>query len=172
MLIVAVFVFSGGLAPTGSPNGGCASSGGQVYARQGTHGGRRAIMYAWYMPKDSPSSGLGHRHDWESAVVWLNGESADATVLGVAASAHGDFNKRSVGDVSFSGTRPRLGYRSHWPTNHQMVFTTNQGGEQPLIAYEELTEEARRALDETDFGSANVPFNQWNFANNLGKAAL
>ncbi|KAE9106020.1 hypothetical protein PF010_g12585 [Phytophthora fragariae] len=29
-------------------------------------------MYSWYFPKDSPSSRMGHRHDWEHVVVWIN----------------------------------------------------------------------------------------------------
>lgn len=129
-------------------------------------------MYAWYMPKDSPSTGFGHRHDWESAVVWLSSASADATILGVAASAHGGFDVRQASSVDFSGTRPRLGYRHFWPVNHQIIFTNEQGGQQPLIAYESLTEAARRALDTTNFEAANVPFNSNNFARNLERAAL
>ncbi|KAH6676105.1 necrosis inducing protein-domain-containing protein [Plectosphaerella plurivora] len=162
----------GGLKTTGSPSSGCSSSTGQVYARQGTHNGQHAIMYSWYMPKDSPSHGLGHRHDWESAVVWLSSASADASILGVAGSAHGGYEAHTTSDVSFDGTRPKLGYRHFWPVNHQIVFTGDQGGQQPLIAYESLTDAARRALDETNFGSANVPFNSYNFARNLERAAL
>jgi hypothetical protein len=29
-----------------------------------------------YMPKDEPSTGLGHRHDWEGVVVWLTSSTA------------------------------------------------------------------------------------------------
>ncbi|KAG7109071.1 NLP effector protein 10 like [Verticillium longisporum] len=162
----------GGLATSGSSNGGCASSAGQVYARAGTYNGANAIMYAWYMPKDAPSSGLGHRHDWEGAVVWLSSAAADATVVGVAASAHGDYDVKGAADVSFAGARPKLGYRSTWPVNHQMVFTSDQGGDQPLVAWESLTAAARAALQNTNFGSANVPFKDGNFASNLQKAAL
>ncbi|EEY15450.1 necrosis- and ethylene-inducing protein [Verticillium alfalfae VaMs.102] len=157
---------------SGSSNGGCSSSPGQVYARAGTYNGANAILYAWYMPKDAPSSGLGHRHDWEGAVVWLSSAAADATVVGVAASAHGDYDVKRAADVSFAGARPKLGYRSTWPVNHQMVFTADQGGEQPLVAWESLTPAARAALQNTNFGSANVPFKDGNFASNLQKAAL
>lgn len=41
----------------------------KVYARAASYGGSFAVMYSWYWPKDSPSTGLGHRHDWESCVV-------------------------------------------------------------------------------------------------------
>ena len=83
---------SAGLEPTGGPSSMCSSSTGQVYARAGSYNGAFAIMYSWYMPKDSPSTGLGHRHDWENAVVWLSAQSTTAKVIGAAASAHGDFD--------------------------------------------------------------------------------
>jgi hypothetical protein len=130
-------------------------------------------MYAWYMPKDSPSSGLGHRHDWESVVVWLDREKAttSAKVIGVAVSSHGGFNKKKARDVKFS-SGPHIGYDSKWPLNHDLIFTTQKGGRQPLIAYEKLTTAARNALEKTSFKDANVPFIKKNFANNLKKAAM
>jgi hypothetical protein len=165
---------SGGLKPTGAHNGKCSKNKGQVYARQGTYGGRRAIMYAWYMPKDSPSSGLGHRHDWESVVVWLDRKTAttSAKVVGVAVSGHGKYSKKKARDVKFTNSSPRVAYNSQWPVNHSLFFTSKQGGRQPLIAYEKLTNAARKALERTNFGSANVPFINKNFQNNLKKAAM
>ncbi|KAF4469247.1 necrosis inducing [Fusarium albosuccineum] len=160
----------GGLSTSGSSNGGCSSSTGQVYARGKTYNGRYAIMYSWYMPKDSPSSGFGHRHDWENAVVWLSGESTSATVVGMAVSQHGGYDASSSG--TFSGNSPLVGYTSYWPTNHQLIFTSDKGGQQPLVAWESLTDAARTALTNTDFGDANVPFKDANFDNNLGKAAV
>ncbi|KAK1983525.1 necrosis inducing protein [Colletotrichum cereale] len=162
----------GGLAPTGAPESGCSSNIGQVYARGGAYNGAYAIMYSYYMPKDSPLTGMGHRHDWENTVVWLSDASASATVLGVAVSAHGNYDKETSG-VDFTGvTHPRIGYRSIWPLNHQMIFTSDTGGQQPLIAWESLTDAARNALQNTDFGSANVPMKEGSFVNNLAKAAL
>ncbi|KAJ7868558.1 necrosis inducing protein-domain-containing protein [Mycena olivaceomarginata] len=58
----------GGLNPTGATNGGCSSSTGQVYVRSGTSNGRFGLLYSWYFPKDEPSDGLGHRHDWEGSI--------------------------------------------------------------------------------------------------------
>lgn len=162
--------YSGGLAPSGDPSGDCDSSTGQVYARATTYNDAFAIMYAWYMPKDSPSSGLGHRHDWEGIVVWLSEESTSATLLGVAASAHGDFSTTT--SPNLSGTSPLIRYYSVWPVDHQLGFTSTVGGQQPLIAYESLTDAARTALEDTDFGDANVPFKDANFENNLAKAVL
>ncbi|KAF5684239.1 necrosis inducing protein [Fusarium denticulatum] len=166
----ADLVVRGGLATSGSSNGGCSSSTGQVYVRGGTYNDRYGIMYSWYMPKDSPSSGLGHRHDWENAVIWLSGESTSATVVGMAVSQHGEYDKRTSG--TFSGNSPLVGYTAIWPTNHQMIFTNDKGGQQPLIAWESLTAAARTALTNTDFGSANVPFKDGSFESNLDKAAV
>ncbi|KAM0249118.1 hypothetical protein ACHAP5_003058 [Fusarium lateritium] len=160
----------GGLNPTGSSDAGCSSSTGQVYARGQAYNGRYAIMYSWYMPKDSPSTGLGHRHDWENAVIWLSSESTSATVVGMAVSQHGGYDKRSSG--TFSGNSPLVGYTANWPTNHEMTFTNDKGGQQPLIAWESLTAAARTSLTNTDFGSANVPFKDGNFESNLGKAVI
>jgi len=127
-------------------------------------------MYSWYMPKDSPSSGLGHRHEWENVVVWLSSASTSATVLGVAASQHGDHVKST--SPNMSGTHPTIGYISYWPVNHQMIFTSTVGGSQPLIAWESLPEAARTALTNTNFGDATVPFKDSTFTNQLAKAAL
>lgn len=95
----------------------CSSSTGQVYARGATYNGKFAIMYAWYMPKDSPSTGLGHRHDWESAVVWLSAQSTTASIVGGAASAHGDFDTTTTPNLS--GNSLLIRYYSIWPVNHQ-----------------------------------------------------
>ncbi|KAF4318865.1 hypothetical protein BBO99_00004172 [Phytophthora kernoviae] len=87
---------SGGLKPTGAPSGSCKGSGygSQVYGRSTWYSGRWAIMYSWYFPKDSPSTGLGHRHDWEHVVVWIdNPDVENPTILGVSPSAHSGYSK-------------------------------------------------------------------------------
>lgn len=161
---------SGGLATSGSSNGGCSSSTGQVYVRGKTYNGRYAIMYSWYFPKDSPSTGLGHRHDWENLVIWLSSQSTSASVVGMSVSQHSGYEARTSG--TFSGNSPLAGYTASWPVNHHIVFTNEKGGQQPLIAWESLTDAARTALTNTDFGDANVPFKDDNFDRNLGKAAV
>ncbi|KAI1499870.1 NPP1-domain-containing protein [Biscogniauxia marginata] len=162
---------SGGLSPTGTSSAGCSSSTGQVYARATEYNGNYAIMYSWYMPKDSPSSGLGHRHDWEAAVVWIDDASAsNPNIVALSTSAHGDFDT-ITSNFPLDGTRPKIRYFSNWPVNHQLGTTDEKGGEEPLIEWDKLTQAARDALTNTDFGSANVPFKDANFQDNLGKAA-
>jgi hypothetical protein len=161
---------SGGLATSGASNGGCSSSTGQVYARAATYNGYYAIMYSWYMPKDSPSDGLGHRHDWENIVVWLSAATTTATIRGVAISAHGEYQK--VTSPHLTGTRPRIGYISYWPVNHQLIDETAQGGEQPVIAWESMTAAARTAIENTNFGDATPSFRDSNFNSYLADALI
>lgn len=161
---------SGGLAPTGSPTGDCASSPGQIYSRSATYSDQYAIMYSWYFPKDSPASGLGHRHDWENIVVWLSEQSESASLLGVAASAHGEYATSTTPELE--GDAPLIEYISYFPVNHQLDSTESRGGQQPLVAWESLPEAAQQALANTDWGDANVPFIEANFVNDLAEASL
>jgi hypothetical protein len=119
------------------------------------------------MPKDEPSDGLGHRHDWENAVVFLSENSSDATFVAMVVSEHGGYVS---GTATFDGTNPYVGYISYWPVDHTLIFTTTEGGTQPLIAWEELTDAARTALDTTDFGDATASFKDSNFQSYLADA--
>lgn len=127
-------------------------------------------MYAWYWPKDQLIPGLGHRHDWESIVVWLSDESMSASFLGLAVSAHGGYATSTSPDLS--GSSPLIQYVSYFPLNHQLDFIWAKGGQQPLIAWESMPAVAQQALADTDWGAANVPFTEANFLKNLGKASL
>jgi hypothetical protein len=152
-----------GLRQTGAPDGSCSDkSKGQVYGRTANYRDAFAIMYSWYMPKDSPSSSLGHRHDWENVVVWLDSDNpASARIIAVAASAHGDYKKSypiNSKYVADGGVSAKIGYRAIWPANHALELTTSSGSMQPLILWDQLTQAARDALENTDFGSAHVPF--------------
>lgn len=113
-------------------------------------------MYAWYWPKDSPSTGLGHRHDWESIVVWLSSSSTSATLNGVAASGHGEYETTTTPNLS--GTNPLIRYYNVWPVNHQLGFTGTRGVMQPLISWDEMSSAARTALTNTDFGELEMDF--------------
>ncbi|KAH8591767.1 putative necrosis and ethylene inducing peptide 2 [Bisporella sp. PMI_857] len=161
-----------GLDLKGKPNQGCGSNLGQVYARAAAVDGRYAILYSWYWPKDSPSPGLGHRHDWEGVVVWLKDGTSTSpdNILAICPSAHGDWKCSKT--FFLSGSGPFVAYFSIWPVNHQLGIGVEKGGQQPLVAWESLPEAARNALQNTDFGSATVPFKDSTFAANLAKAKL
>ncbi|KAE8377999.1 necrosis inducing protein [Aspergillus bertholletiae] len=166
---------SGGLQDTGSATGGCRDqSKGQTYVRGGWHNGRYGIMYAWYMPKDMPNSGVStgaHRHDWENVVIWIDNPAvANPTLLGGAASGHGSYKKTN--NPSRQDTRAKVEYFTNFPTNHELQFTNTLGRDLPLIAWESLPEAARRGLEDANFKDATVPFKDSTFAGNLAKAAL
>ncbi|KAH8901335.1 npp1 domain-containing protein [Thozetella sp. PMI_491] len=164
---------SGGLKPTGGSSDDCSSSPGQIYARAGTYNGRYGVMYSWYFPKDEPSSGLGHRHDWEGVVVWL--ASPDLTsvdnILAVCPSSNGDWSC-STADYPLSGTSPLIQYKSNWPSQHGLEATSTIGGQQPLVAWESLPSPARDSLSTTSFEDVSVPFIDANLETNLAKATF
>ncbi|TVY93118.1 hypothetical protein LAWI1_G001912 [Lachnellula willkommii] len=159
-----------GLDTTGSSNGDCSSSTGQIYVRGATYGDYYALMY---MPKDEPSDGLGHRHDWEGVIIWLTSSTATtaSNILAVCPSAHGGWDCSTDG-YSLSGTAALIKYQSVWPVDHSCGLTTTVGGTQPLIAWESLPAVAQTALNDTDFGSANVPFIDVHFDTNLAAATF
>lgn len=128
-------------------------------------------MYSWFMPKDETSDGLGHRYDWENIVVWLENAGASMpTLLGVAASGHGNYQDND--SPSLSGTSPLIRYYSTWPLDHQLGFTITVGAQQPLIALESLTAAAKETLNTFNFGSAVVPFRDDNLQSYLAQAVL
>lgn len=126
-----------------------------------------------YFPKDSPSTGLGHRHDWEGAIVYLKSATSTAAdnIAAVCPSAHGGWTCSTTG-FTLEGTRPLLKYESTWPVNHATDLTKTKGGEQPLVAWEVLPVASRDALQTADFGSAIVPFKDSTFTNNLNAATF
>lgn len=152
-----------------------------------------------YYPKDQPSwleslFGVGHRYDWEGIVVWLSEESTDATLLGVAASYHGDFVTST--DPDLSGDHPLIKYYSAYSVlDHSLGFTSTVGGTQPLIAWDSMSTVVQDALADKDWGGksnslffspvflllifganritdANVLFKDGNFESNLAEAVL
>lgn len=141
--------------------------------RSNSSGNHYALMYSWYFPKDEPSTGLGHRHDWEGVIVWLSEStrtSAD-NILAVCPSAHGGWDCSTDG-YTLDDTAPLIKYYSIWPVDHQCGLTSTVGGTQPLVAWESLPTVARNALSTTDFGDGNVPFIDSNIADNLNKATF
>ncbi|KAE8983960.1 hypothetical protein PR002_g23098 [Phytophthora rubi] len=142
----------GGLKPTGAPSSSCKGSG--------------------WGSQDSPSTGLGHRHDWEHVVVWIdNPDIASPTILAASPSAHsGYFYYVPPSSDSVDGNSVKVNYESHRPINHALDTTSESGEFQDLIMWDQLTDVARLALNTTSFGKANVPMNDGNFLTKLGNA--
>lgn len=129
-------------------------------------------MYSWYMPKDQLADGVSvgaHRHDWENIVVWI-GDTANPSVQGGAASGHGEFKKTT--SALPGGDSPQVEYFAQFPTNHELQFTDTVGVTYQISDWDAMPDAARQALQDTDFGSANVPFKDGSFESNLAKAAI
>ncbi|KAF4120921.1 necrosis and ethylene inducing peptide [Geosmithia morbida] len=161
---------SGGLQDTGSATGGCRDqSKGQTYVRAKTRGDQTAIMYAWYMPKDMPTTGVStgsHRHDWENVVVFV--DSAQ-NLVSAGASGHGEYKKTTT--PQREGDRLKVEYFTNFPTNHELQFTDTLGNDIPLVDWDAIPQASRDGLSAADFGSATVPFKDDTFDGNLDKAA-
>ncbi|KAI9049309.1 hypothetical protein LZ554_007153 [Drepanopeziza brunnea f. sp. 'monogermtubi'] len=166
---------SGGLQDSGNPSAGCRwTDRGQTYVRTANYKDRFAIMYSWYWPKDQPLPGNtygGHRHDWESVVIWLSSNCTDdAKLLGAAASGHGVYKKNT--NPPKVGDSVGVEYFTNFPMNHELQFSNTRGWYFNLVEWNSMPAVARDALQNANFGSANVPFRDPNFQSNLDKAAL
>ncbi|KAG6614214.1 necrosis inducing-like protein NPP1 type [Phytophthora cinnamomi] len=164
---------SGGLKPTGSESSGCTGSslGSQIYGRAVEYEGVYAFMYSWYMPKDETLPGLGHRHDWENCVVWLNSLD-DPSIVALSASYHSTYLYYYPPDSDYlDGNSAKIEYSTSWVIlDHSLSATSTAGETQDLIMWDQLTDAARTALEDTDFGDANVPFKDANFESKLANA--
>ncbi|EPQ27597.1 uncharacterized protein PFL1_04735 [Pseudozyma flocculosa PF-1] len=166
--------WSGGLAPTGAPSAACKdqTKPGQVYVRSKWYRGKWAIVYSWYFPKDVVSSGIGHRHDWEGAIVWIdNPAAANPKILGASASAHGHWrNYVPVPGADRDGDTVKIQYSAEGINSHANDLTDKGGRRYPVITWEALPDIAKRGLDGHSWGDANPLIIDANFDNNLAKA--
>lgn len=81
--------------------------------------------------------------------MWVDDPNLDApTILGLSTSAHGGFNT-ITSSFPLSGNGPKIRYYATWPLDFQLGTTSTTGGQQPLIAWESLTDAARTALTNT-----------------------
>ncbi|KAL8366390.1 hypothetical protein RB595_004931 [Gaeumannomyces hyphopodioides] len=158
---------SGGLKPGGKSAGNCGDPGrAQTYARAGVVDGQFVIMYSWYMPKDQPrDDSIGaHRHDWENVVVFP--DAARQAIVRGAASGHGKY--KIAGALP---TPPIVEYFTSFPTNHELQWSGDvRAVQHAVLDWEVMTPQARDALQNHDFGSANVPFKDGSFESNVRKA--
>lgn len=166
---------SGGLQDSGSSTGGCRDGGkGQTYARAGVVDGKTCIMYAWYFPKDHPIDGNvagGHRHDWENIVICVDDpNAATPKITNAAASSHSGYSKANGGVPPMEGNSPKVEYFTTFPTNHELQFTDTVGKTYPINDWDAMPEAARKALQDTNFGKANVPFKDGAFEGKVREA--
>ncbi|KAJ4299988.1 hypothetical protein N0V90_005236 [Kalmusia sp. IMI 367209] len=156
----------GGLSPSGDSNGGCSASTGQpvvwagTQARLGEHC-RLAVFRVdiGYYPWCGDFGAWRISKDEFSAARWY------------VVSFFRHYVRKRFADLGV-GTRPKIGYISYYPVNHQLIATDDKGGEQPLIAWESMTAAARTAIENTDFGDATPSFRDSNFQTYLADAFI
>lgn len=154
---------SKGLSPTGHPDGECKSSIGQVYSRVGQAGGKQAIMYTWYFPKDqerksSESKVLqvlmsvdfailfpdGVSNSFVSAILWFDNLSASAVPTHL--SVDSDHHWESYTEWAKDGAHPLLA--KSYNSIHPNSKPSNKGSLQPLIAWLTMPAAARKSLQD------------------------
>ncbi|EGZ23149.1 necrosis inducing-like protein NPP1 type [Phytophthora sojae] len=167
---------SSGLSEEGKGSTDCTNAplGSQVYGRAAWYNTRFAILYAWYFPKGFWNDYPTRRHDWASAVVWIdNPDSNTPKILGLSLStADWEYSTQAPATSGISdGTTPKLSHELSVECGDPYLTTTDGSGDfQPLIMWEQLTTAARTALNSADFGNAKVPTSDVNFEMKLKSA--
>lgn len=171
---------NGGLNPTGSITGGCRSGHlghANTYSRAKCDNGWCGIIYASYFEKDEASPGIGHRHDWECIVVWVKQGAGTPSYL--SASRHGGFSTHPIADVPMDGARVKVVYHKDGASTHAFRFAkwgetpeneTGNWHQENLVTYENLTGWQFDQMNAKDWGKANLPVSNGNFASTLDKA--
>ena len=166
---------SGGLKPKGQPEGKCKGSGfgSQIYGRSAPFGNKWAIMYALYFPKDMKVLNRGYRHAFEHVIVWIDDIALkDPKILAVTSRRNKEYQKIVSPDPRcMDGDSVKLFYESEVLDGyHQLSCSTFRGEFQPLIMWEQLTNEARTALETVNWGRDKMPLGDVAFNESLGQA--
>jgi hypothetical protein len=171
---------NGGLKPTGPITGQCRGDHlghANTYSRAKCNNGWCGIIYASYFEKDEASPGIGHRHDWECMVVWVE-QGAD-TPSYLSASRHGGFSTHPIADVPMSGRRVMAVYHKDGASTHAFRFAkwgesaendTGAWHQENLLTWDSLAPNLRAVLNGSDWGNANLPLQDSRFNDTLNKA--
>ncbi|CAI5726955.1 unnamed protein product [Hyaloperonospora brassicae] len=148
-----------GLKIKGISDGLCkeSKSESQVYGRPTWHRGIWVIIYAWNFPsyryKDD-------RFDWEHVVVWLNNPAvANQTIKAVSVWEDKDrtYAKVRSPDAKFmDGTSVKLELGKSGNTR-KLGLTELAGESQPLIMWDQLSEDVHYSLESVNWGLAKPP---------------
>lgn len=192
---------SGGLKPTGTRTRGCsdktkrqvqirtacfvegqtdiAYGSGNFFIGDLGSGEMCAVMYSYYFAKDVGAIfGIGgHRHDWESVVVWIRDGQK---VVGVSYSGHGQFQKLRGDDADRINSHPKVDYtyrngvtefthsmREGTGDNSFYVTGLKVNSWSAMALYRP---NLLSALEEHDFGNAIYPQENTRFAIELNRA--
>ncbi|ETK86351.1 hypothetical protein L915_09012 [Phytophthora nicotianae] len=162
------------LASSGPDSKSCngPSVGSQVYGRAKRFTDKWAIMYAWYLPKNSNGWGIESRHLWLETIVWLDSFVLESpTILAVTTWHQGKYQKYlpPVADT-LNGTSVKLDCTNTLEYGYMLDVTNRIGETQDLIMWNQLTDAARSALQWTDFNGLSAPISDGRFEELLEKA--
>lgn len=152
-----------------------------VYSRQRCNNGWCAYFYEYYFEKDVAVPwfvfDVGHRHDWEHIVVWVQNYT---TAKYVAASRHGKFDVRPASKVHWDGSHPKMVYHKELLGTHTFRFAKSEDDKVenhkgtwfrgPLVSYNGFPPGVRDKLFAHTFGHGTIAFKDEWFASNLKNA--
>ncbi|MFF1451275.1 NPP1 family protein [Streptomyces sp. NPDC058274] len=172
-----------GLSLGGDVNGHCHDpaqlNNANTYSRSKCNNGWCAVMYASYFEKDQATLGpaaIGHTHDWEHVIVWINNNQ----VQYVSVSQHSSYALAAAADVRFDGTHPKIVYHKDGVSTHDFRFA-NTNDEPPenatggwffprLVGWEGYPAGYRDKLMNANFGEATIKIKDGSFNDNLSYA--
>ncbi|MDX3454013.1 NPP1 family protein [Streptomyces sp. ME02-8801-2C] len=174
---------NGGLNNSGSITGGCRTDHlgkANTYSQGWCKNGWCAYLYALYFEKDQTLAGadaFGHRHDWESVVVFQK-QGAEAPSY-LSASRHGGYSTHPINEVPMDGNHVKIVYHKDGASTHAFRFAqwgetaeawSDGGWDTPaLVTMENMADAPRNALWNSKWGDANFPLTG-NFQANINKA--
>lgn len=162
-----------GLSTTGSLSGNCRDpwdlDNTNSYARSCCGpSGWCGHLYGFYFEKDQVIPGfdfLGHRHDWEHVIVWVNEAANPVVPAYVSVSAHGKYDTRPISEVRTEGPHPKIVYHKDGALTHAFRFASisdeppeNHKGtwQYPdLVSWHGYPSGIRDILVRADFGKAS-----------------
>ncbi|ETO82319.1 hypothetical protein F444_03521 [Phytophthora nicotianae P1976] len=142
------------------------------YALLGSQVYGRARWYKDLWPSCFWTGFVSRRHDWKSIVVWIDNPALETPKIIAVSMSTSDttYNHPMASDYIGTNTSFRVRYQLGLGSPN-MTFTHLDGEYQPLIMWEQLTDAARVALNESfKFEDAEMPFNDEYFEKRLEKA--
>ncbi|MGP3979619.1 NPP1 family protein [Streptomyces sp. KR80] len=173
-----------GLKLGGDVNGRCRDKvqldNSNTYSRAKCNNGWCAIMYASYFEKDQATLGpgaIGHRHDWEHVVAWVNNNE----VQYVSSSQHSGWKWYPRSQVRFDGSHPKVVYHKDGASTH-FFRLANNNDEPPenhtggwffprLVGWDDgYPSGLRDKLMNANFGAATIKISEGRFNDALAAA--
>ncbi|KXH54096.1 necrosis- and ethylene-inducing protein and ethylene inducing peptide [Colletotrichum salicis] len=111
----------------------------------------------------------GHRHDWETSIVWFDSASVNSAIItGGACSGHGKFKLTSSPQINSNNVK--VEYYTQGGLDHELQFTNTVGRTYWIWDWDAMEPIVKGALNKGDFKKANCPFNDNHFETNMRAA--